>query len=98
MSIVLGIGDPLTLAEWERQMRSPYSVPARSGPLTVSRLTHIPYAGDPPPPDIGTGHYQPPPVPQGWQCPVCRTVYAPSVTQCWCAKVAQLGGVQEAAE
>lgn len=40
--------------------------------------------GDPTPPDIGTGHYQPPPIPQGWQCPLCRTVYAPSVTMCKC--------------
>lgn len=34
-------------------------------------------------------YYGPPPVPQGWQCPVCKTVYAPSVLQCWCAAVGQ---------
>lgn len=24
-------------------------------------------------------------VPQGWQCPCCKTVYAPHVSQCGCA-------------
>ncbi len=28
-----------------------------------------------------------PPLPQqGWQCPMCKTVYAPSVTECDCEK------------
>lgn len=38
--------------------------------------------GDPPPPDIGTGYYSPPPVAQGWQCPVCKTVWSPSQLTC----------------
>jgi hypothetical protein len=25
------------------------------------------------------------PTPQGWQCPQCRTVYAPHVPACYCA-------------
>lgn len=48
-------------------------------------IYHWPYnlvIGDPPPPDIGTYHTQP--IPQGWQCPVCKTVYAPSVFECRC--------------
>lgn len=27
--------------------------------------------------------------PQGWQCPECKTVYAPSVDRCECAKPVQ---------
>lgn len=30
----------------------------------------------------GIVHYTPYPFSQGWQCPVCRKVYAPSVTMC----------------
>lgn len=29
-------------------------------------------------------NYSAPYVPQGWQCPCCMTVYAPSVTECRC--------------
>jgi len=25
--------------------------------------------------------------PQGWQCPICKVVYAPTVTMCMCEKV-----------
>ena len=26
-------------------------------------------------------------IPQGWQCPVCKTVYSPSTTMClWCGR------------
>lgn len=28
--------------------------------------------------------------PQGWQCPVCKTVYAPTVTECKCAANARV--------
>lgn len=28
----------------------------------------------------------------GWQCPLCKTVYSPSVTKCDCAKVNVLEG------
>lgn len=84
MSIVLGIGDTWMLANWNRW---------HGDATTHDRpLPWYPHEGDPTPPDIGTGHYQPPPIPQGWQCPLCKTVYAPSVTQCRCAKVAQWQG------
>lgn len=74
MSVVLGIGDTWMLANWNR-WHGDATTHDRPWPW-------YPHVGDPPPPDIGTGHYQPPPIPHGWQCPVCGRVYSPAQMTC----------------
>jgi hypothetical protein len=34
-----------------------------------------------------------PSVPQGWQCPLCRNVFAPHVSSCGCANTVSVYGV-----
>lgn len=84
MSSTYAVGDEMTLQAIARDAAS--TDPAQPH-LDHYPRPYYPLVGDPPPPDIGTYpgtvHYAPP-VPQGWQCPVCKTVYAPSVTMCRC--------------
>jgi hypothetical protein len=74
-------------AELDMNALPPVFVNGQNMPLPGSTWPYRPIFSGPPSPHVGYISFHP--SPQAWQCPGCKTYYAPGVQSCTCSRTSR---------